>query len=133
MDLSLLTSISPDPILIVDKNNNIIECSNTEKIFGYTREELLNHPLELLIPKEYHSIHKRYCEDYFKKPVPRAMKSELAKEFKLLAQHKHGQTFPVDVSLTSVKVPEYGLVVICCVRDLSNLFLDTIKLQKVNQ
>ncbi|HET6370183.1 MAG TPA: PAS domain-containing protein, partial [Nitrospiria bacterium] len=46
-----LLEAAPDAILIVDDNGKIaLANSQAEKMFGYTREELLGEPVEILVP-----------------------------------------------------------------------------------
>lgn len=50
--------LAPDAIVIVDAQGRILLVnSQAEKLFGYSREELLNGPLEVLIPERYRQTH----------------------------------------------------------------------------
>lgn len=130
-ELSTIVKISPGCLIIVDKNMNIIECAHTEKLFGYPREALLNKSINILIPHESHHVHKGHMKKYFQYPIPRSMKSNLAKQFKLKATHKDGFTFPVDISLTGLYYKNE--VIVCAyVHDLSEYFRYTQELQRAN-
>jgi PAS domain S-box-containing protein len=65
------------------------------KLFGYTIEELIGKPIELLIPMRFHHKHEAHRNGYIKKPNNRPMGVGMD----LFAIKKEGTEFPVDVSL----------------------------------
>jgi len=69
----------------------------TEKLFGYSKGELIGQKIEILIPKEYHHKHVVSRETYQKRPVNRQMGSGMT----LFGRKKDGSNFPVEVSLNS--------------------------------
>jgi PAS domain-containing protein len=49
---------APDAMVIVDQSGRIVLVnSQTENLFGFSREELLGKPMEFLIPKRFHDKH----------------------------------------------------------------------------
>lgn len=129
--LSTIVRISPGTMLVVDKHMKIIDCAHTEKLFGYSRESLINQSLNILVPLESHKVHKGHVKKYLEKPIPRSMKSNLAKQFKLKATHKDGHTFPVDISLTGLRYKNE--VIVCAyVFDLSDYYTYTQEVQRAN-
>lgn len=111
---SLLES-APDAIVIVNSVGKIIIVnSQTEKLFGYSRAELLNQPLEILVPKKYHHKHTYHRKDYFDDPHTRPMGVGLD----LRGLHKDGHEFPVEISLSPLKTEE-GLLVTGIIRDIT--------------
>jgi PAS domain S-box-containing protein len=110
-----LLEAAPDAIIEVDRDGRIMLLNVvTEKLFGYTREELLERPLEVLIPEELRRTHVGHRAAYWSHPGTRPMGSGL----KLHGQRKDGSRFPVEISLSPVK-SEDGFRVTAIIRDIS--------------
>jgi PAS domain S-box-containing protein len=82
--------------------------------FGYTREELLGQPVELLIPERFHAAHAHHRDGYFGDPRTRRMGTGL----ELFGRRKDGSEFPVEISLSGVDT-EDGLIAAAAIRDVS--------------
>jgi PAS domain S-box-containing protein len=64
----------PDGLLIVDAQGHIILVNRQlELMFGYSRTQLLDKPVETLIPEEKRDAHRQYFAAYFKAPTARPM------------------------------------------------------------
>ena len=108
--------VTPEAILMTDADGRIVMANaRTEGLFGYTREELIGQPIELLVPMAQRDAHVRYRTGYHDKPVVREMG---AKRLDLKGQRKDGSVFPIDVSLGPL-ITEQGMWVIAAVRDVS--------------
>jgi PAS domain S-box-containing protein len=110
-----LLNSSVDAIITIDASG-IIQSVNpaTERIFGYRPEELLGHNVRLLMPEPHRSLHNRYLENYLK--TGRAKMIGAARE--VSAQRKDGTLFPIDLTVTEVKLPQ-GVTFKGIVRDIS--------------
>jgi PAS domain S-box-containing protein len=92
-----LLEAAPDAILQVDEEGRIILMNRvTEEMFGYSREELLGQPIEVLIPEELRKAHVGNRAHYRTQPSTRAMGTGLALE----GRRKDGSRFPVEISLS---------------------------------
>lgn len=110
-----LLDAAPDAILEVDQQGRILLLNGmTEKLFGYSREELVGQPVELLIPENLRARHAHHRHDYYASPATRPMGSGLSLEGK----RKDGSCFPVEISLSPVKSGE-GLGVTAIIRDIT--------------
>ena len=89
--------------------------SQTESLFGYTRDELLGESVELLVPKRFHAVHSDHRDGYFKEPRTRAMGAGS----ELFAVRKDGSEFPAEISLSSIET-EAGILATAAVRDISD-------------
>lgn len=111
-----LLEAAPDAIVIVDHTGRInIVNSQAERLFGYVRSEMLGQPIEVLVPKRFHSVHERDRDGYMAQPRTRPMGVGLA----LTARHKDGHEFPVEVSLSPFQTDE-GLLITSLIRDTTD-------------
>jgi PAS domain S-box-containing protein len=96
--LQLMMQTNPNGLLVVD-DQGAIEMANPalERMFGYGPGELLNQPLERLVPEASRHQHARLRQDYLKNPVVRTMGAGQ----ELHGMRKDGGTFPIEVSLVS--------------------------------
>lgn len=104
-----------DPIVIVDARGRI-QFTNlqVQKSFGYRPDELINQPVEVLMPLRLRNAHQRVHDQYMKHPRPRPMGTPLD----LRAARKDGTEFPVDISLVPYK-SRGGLITAAFIRDIS--------------
>lgn len=106
---------SPDSVLVVDSKGLITRVNaQTEKMFGYSRSELLGQPIEILVTDRFRKAHERYRSDYQAGPHLRTMGSGL----ELLAKHKDGREFPVEIMLSPIETRK-GTIVLSVVRDIT--------------
>src|SRR5438552_9080127 len=82
-----LLELAPDAIVGVDPDGLIVLAnSQAEQLFGYAREELLGHSLEILIPDRLRAIHPAHRRKYLENPQPRPMGAGM----ELAARRKDG-------------------------------------------
>jgi PAS domain S-box-containing protein len=95
---SLLES-APDAMVIVDSDGIItLVNSQTEKLFGYEREELLGQPVERLVPASLKERHQHHRVLFSKNPHVRPMGTGM----ELFAVRRDGSEFPVEISLSPI-------------------------------
>jgi len=110
-----LLETAPDGILEVDHDGTILLLNQAaERIFGYSRDELMGHNVDMLVPDAMRKSHVRHRTSYAAHPQTRPMGSGL----ELYAQKKDGTHLPVEISL-SPNWGDDGLHVIALVRDIS--------------
>ena len=111
-----LLETANDGIVIVDQQGTI-EFANRrlETIFGYSPGELTNRHLEVLIPDRYLAAHRRDHAAFMRKPEAR----DMGRGIDLFGKRKDGNVFPVEISLSPVKVDSTVLVT-AIIRDISD-------------
>jgi rsbT co-antagonist protein RsbR len=110
-----LMELAPDAMVIVDGKGEIdLINAQTEKLFGYSRGELLGQSVDKLVPQRFRSQHPGYRGRYFTDPQARPMGAGLS----LYGLHKDGREFPVEISLSPLETDE-GTLVSAAIRDIT--------------
>jgi len=92
-----LLEAAPDAIIQVDAEGRILLLNRvTEELFGYTRDELLGQPVEMLVPTAQRAGHVAHRSAYAHRPSTRPMGAKM----RLDGMRKDGSCFPVEISLS---------------------------------
>jgi PAS domain S-box-containing protein len=103
----VLIESAPDAMIIVDDAGEIaIVNGQTEKMFGYDREEMLGNKIEMLLPDRIREEHVGHRNNFAGKPSLRPMGIGM----ELVGQRKDGSEFPVEISLSPVKTEKASFV-----------------------
>jgi protein-histidine pros-kinase len=106
---------APDAMVIIDHYGKIaVVNEQAERMFGYTREQMLGQEIELLLPDDVHDKHISHRTAYSRDPHLRPMGIGMD----LRAKRKDGSSFPVEISLSPV-VSASGTFVSSVIRDVS--------------
>jgi len=88
-------------LMIIDRAGIVQQINPAfENIFGYKHKEILNQSMDILLPDELHTIHKKWVQGFFANPQV----TKMAKGRDLRAIHKDGHKFDVEVVLVPISL-----------------------------
>ncbi len=98
---------SPSAMIATDEEGRIILLNaESERLFGYSKVELLGQPVEVLLPSSAKDKHPQLRKAYNQNPTARQMGTERELE----GRHKDGSTFPIEVGLNPIERDEGNMV-----------------------
>src|SRR5438309_7166172 len=110
-----LLDSAPDAAVIVDGFGCITLINEqTERLFGYPREELIGRSVEVLLPDQLQAIHVAHRNGYLADPKTRSMGAGL----ELAGRRKDGTEFPIDISLSAITT-DGSLLAMAYIRDIT--------------
>ncbi|HRI24096.1 MAG TPA: PAS domain S-box protein [Ferruginibacter sp.] len=111
-----LLESAADAMVIVNEDGQVqLSNTQTEKVFGYTKQELIGQHVSILMPARYKDIHTgHHLKEFFKNPKTRPMGEGLV----LYGMRKNGEEFPIEISLSPLEATE-GLLVSASIRDIT--------------
>lgn len=105
----------PDSVVIAGKDGTILLVNaQTEALFGYERAELVDQPVETLVPEELREAHRGHRTQYARYPGTRPMGIGL----ELLGRRKDGSRFPIEIGLSPLIRGEQ-MFVTAVIRDIT--------------
>lgn len=94
---------APNAMMVVAPGGKIVQANaEAEKLFGYSRRELLDLSVDDLVPGRFRARHSALCGGYFAEPRPRAMGSGRD----LCGLRKDGREIPVEIGLNPMSTGE---------------------------
>jgi PAS domain S-box-containing protein len=106
---------APLAIVAVDAQGKLAFVNQqATQLFGYSEQELIGSPVEVLIPKSYHAQHQELLQAYYQQPHARVM--GVGREVRAI--DRQGREFPVEIGLTPIQTSD-GMFVVAAVADIT--------------
>jgi two-component system sensor kinase FixL len=103
----LAVEASPNGIVLVDRDGRIVLVNTeTERLFGYARKELIGRDAHVLVPARFRGAQPHHGSGFLAAPEARA--TGAGRE--LFALRKDGTEFPVEIGLSPIQSAEGELV-----------------------
>jgi PAS domain S-box-containing protein len=110
-----LVESAPDAMVIVDREGTIqLVNAQAEKVFGFTRDELVGAPVDLLVPERFRDSRPFHHAEYFDDSAERLPTAGL----ELWGLRKDATEFPVEIRLSPLET-EGGVLVSSSIRDIT--------------
>ncbi|MFC6859609.1 PAS domain-containing sensor histidine kinase [Zunongwangia atlantica] len=94
-------------IIVVDTNQTIVATNQSaDETFGFSKGELKGKHLDILIPKEKHTVHHAHMDKFLQHMSHRQM----GQGRDLFGRRKDGSTFPVEVGLNPFELKDESYV-----------------------
>lgn len=127
--LRRVVEAAPNAMLMVDSQGRMTMVnSQTERLFGWSRQELLGQPVELLVPERYRAQHPGQRAGFFKKPDARPMGAGRD----LFGLRKNSTEVPIEIGLNPIATAE-GTFVLASIIDITERKRVEAEIRKLNE
>ena len=100
--LSGILELASEAIISVDENQRIqLFNQGAEKIFGYTAEQVLAQPLDLLLPERFREAHRQHIHQFAQSSDVARM---MGKRPEIFARRQDGTEFPAEASISKLEL-----------------------------
>jgi PAS domain S-box-containing protein len=111
----LVVEAAPNAVVMIDRAGKIVMVNTqAERIFGYSRAELVGQPVEMLVPERFRSHHSELRETFFADPRLRPVGTGRD----LYGLKRDGGEFPVEIGLTPIET-DAGTMVFSAIIDIT--------------
>ncbi len=102
--------------MVICGSDNVITMVNgeMESLFGYSKDEIIGQPIEMLIPQRYRNDSTNLRDSYVLNEMGRHAMGDRG----LRGIAKDGREFPVELGLAPIETVD-GLLISCVIRDIS--------------
>lgn len=113
--IRLVVEASPNAMIMANNQGEItLVNKQVENLFGYTRNELLRQPIEILVPERYRASHPGHRQSFFSSPSTRAMGAGRD----LFGLRKDGTEVSIEIGLNPIRTEE-GSFVLASIVDIT--------------
>ena len=111
----LAVESAPNAMVMVDEAGKIVLInSQAERLFGYSRDDLIGQSVEILVPERFRAEHVGYRAGFYAVPQARAMGAGRD----LYGLRKDGTEIPIEIGLNPIRT-EKGRLVLSSIVDIT--------------
>ena len=111
----LVVEAAANAMVLSDRAGKIVMVNTqAERVFGYSRAELVGQPVEMLVPERFRTHHPEWRKAFLADPQPRPMGTGRD----LYGLKKDGSEFPVEIGLNPIETDE-GTMVLSAIVDIT--------------
>lgn len=119
---------APTAVVMIDPNGDIeLVNAETERLFGYTRKELIGKPVEILVPPRFKFDHPEFRKRYLENPATRRMGAGRD----LYGRRKDGTEVAVEIGLNPIEAEE-GIFVLSAIVDITERQRTEREIRRIN-
>ncbi len=113
-----IVDLAMSAIISINRPQRIILFNQgAERIFGYSAEEVLGKPLDLLLPIDFRSCHREYVDKFEEDFRETRKMGERSKQ--VFGRRKNGEEFPAEASISKLKL-QSGTIFTVMLQDASD-------------
>lgn len=117
-ELKMIVDSSNDAMFCIDERGNILLTNDAAASkFGYSKKELTESNISILMESHHQSHHDEYLKRYMQTGIKKVM----GKKRELTAKRKDGSTFQFELGLTEVKLGDGKAIFVGFCKDLTGL------------
>ncbi|MDT9294404.1 MAG: PAS domain S-box protein [Arthrospira platensis PCC 7345] len=125
-----ILDIAEEAIISVGEDQRItLFNQGAERIFGYTIDEVIGQPLNILLPKNIHKIHEKHIQNFGQKAI---LNAPMKGRREVVGQRKNGEVFPAEASISRLQLSDQ-VVYTAMLQDISDRQKAEHELQRLNQ
>ena len=113
---SLVVEAAPNAMVMINSRGEIeMVNAQAERVFGYSRTEMIGRPVEMLVPERFRGHHPALRNSFSGSAEARSMGAGRD----LYALRKDGSEFPVEIGLNPIETDD-GIMVLSAIVDISD-------------
>ncbi len=114
---SAILSIAADAIITVDEEQRVLQFNEgAARIFGYTAQEIVGQPLELLLPARFRTPHRGHVNEF---GAGQESARQMGHRREIFGRRKDGSEFPAEASIAQLQLPDGHRVFSAVLRDIT--------------
>lgn len=126
---TVVESVPRGLVMINSRGEIVMVNGEMQRMFQYEKEELLNRPIDFLMPESYREEHQAVCQRYFETPE----RKNLGIEQEFFGRRKDNTDIPLEIGLNPIYRDGGETLVLCSVIDITARKRQAEELTQINR